>query len=135
MGELESADVLCWLAKRATIAAVFAAALTVSSSAQEFMADAGAPADAFPNPDRPVAHIVSPIWHDEKERDAAGEPRQLVRLLGIKRPPHCRRLAGKDHSIPSACRLASKPLPLPTSLEKGECQVRRLTSRCNTAQD
>jgi predicted methyltransferase len=32
----------------------------------------------------PVANIVSPIWHDEKERDDAGEPRQLVRLLGIK---------------------------------------------------
>ena len=30
------------------------------------------------------ADIVSPIWHDEKERDAASEPRQLVRLLGIK---------------------------------------------------
>src|SRR5262249_44366349 len=28
--------------------------------------------------------IVSPIWHNEKERDAAGEPRQLVRPLGIK---------------------------------------------------
>ena len=69
---------------RITIAAVFAAVLTVSSSAQEFIADAGAPAVAFPNPDRPVADIVSPIWHNEKERDAAGESRQLVRLLGIK---------------------------------------------------
>ena len=38
----------------------------------------------FPKPDRPAADIVSPIWHNEKERDAAGEPRQLVRLLGIK---------------------------------------------------
>ena len=28
--------------------------------------------------------IVSPIWHDEKERDRADESRQLVRLLGIK---------------------------------------------------
>ena len=69
---------------RITIAAVFAAVLTVSGSAQEFIADAGAPAVAFPNPDRPVADIVSPIWHSEKERDAAGESRQLVRLLGIK---------------------------------------------------
>src|SRR6516165_4452253 len=68
---------------RMTIAAFFAAVLTVSGSAQEFMANAGAPAVAFPNPDRPVAAIVSPIWHDEKERDDAGEPRQLVRLLGI----------------------------------------------------
>jgi predicted methyltransferase len=31
-----------------------------------------------------VADIVSPIWHDEKERDDAGEPNQLVRLLGIQ---------------------------------------------------
>ena len=44
----------------------------------------GVPAVAFPKPDRPVADIVSPIWHDEKERDDAGEPGQLVRLLGIK---------------------------------------------------
>ena len=69
---------------RITIAAVFAAVLIVSGSAQEFMADAGAPAVAFPKPDRPVADIVSPIWHSEKERDVAGEPRQLVRLLRIK---------------------------------------------------
>ena len=32
----------------------------------------------------PGRRIVSPIWHGEKERDAAGEPRQLGRLLGIK---------------------------------------------------
>ena len=69
---------------RIIIAAVLAALLTVSGSAQEFIADPGAPASAFPNPDRPVADIVSPIWHNEKERDVAGEPRQLVRLLGIK---------------------------------------------------
>src|ERR1700722_12167767 len=69
---------------RITTAAVFCATLTLSGSAQEFITDAGAPAVVFPNPDRPVADIVSPIWHDEKERDAASEPRQLVRLLGIK---------------------------------------------------
>jgi predicted methyltransferase len=69
---------------RIIIAALFSAVLTLSGSAQEFMADAGAPASAFPNPDRPVADIVSPIWHNEKERDVAGEPRQLMRLLGIK---------------------------------------------------
>jgi hypothetical protein len=27
----------------------------------------GAPASAFPKPDRPVAEIVSPIWATEKE--------------------------------------------------------------------
>jgi SAM-dependent methyltransferase len=54
------------------------------ATAQDFMAASGAPADAFPKPERPVADIISPIWHDEKERDAADEPRQLVRLIGIK---------------------------------------------------
>jgi predicted methyltransferase len=54
-----------------------------AGSAQDFMAEPGAPAAAFPKADRPVANIVSPIWHDEKERDAAGEPAQLVRLLAI----------------------------------------------------
>ena len=67
-----------------TIGAVFAAAFAISVYAQEFLAGSGTPAAAFPNPDRPVADIISPIWHDEKERDDAGEPRQLVRLLGIK---------------------------------------------------
>ena len=69
---------------RMTIAILFAATFTISVSAQEFLARSGTPAAAFPNPDRPVAGIVSPIWHDEKERDAADEPAQLVRLLGIK---------------------------------------------------
>src|SRR5262249_30679994 len=67
-----------------TIATVFAATFTISASAQEFLAGSGTPAAAFPCPDRPVADIVSPIWHNEKERDTAGEARQLVRLLGIK---------------------------------------------------
>jgi predicted methyltransferase len=69
---------------RMTIAAVVAATFTISISAQEFLAGSGTPAASFPNPDRPVANIDSPIWHDEKERDDAGEPRQLVRLLGIR---------------------------------------------------
>ena len=69
---------------RMTISAVFAAALTISVSARDFMAEPGIPAMAFPKPDRPVADIVSPIWHDEKERDNANESTQLVRLLGIK---------------------------------------------------
>jgi predicted methyltransferase len=43
------------------------------------------PAKAFPKPDRPVASIVSPIWHSEGERDAAKEVPQAVRLLGIER--------------------------------------------------
>ena len=68
------------------LAAVFATVFAISGagSAQDFTAEPGAPAAAFPKTDRPVANIVSPVWHDEKERDAAGEPSQLVRLLGIK---------------------------------------------------
>ena len=69
---------------RMTLSVVFAAAFTIAGAAQDFIAQSGAPAAAFPKPDRPVADIVSPIWHDEKERDDAGEPGQLVRLLGIK---------------------------------------------------
>ena len=55
-----------------TLAAVFATVFATLGTgfAQDFMAGPGAPAAAFPKPDRPVADIVSPVWHDEKERDA-----------------------------------------------------------------
>jgi SAM-dependent methyltransferase len=66
------------------MAVVLTAAFAISASAQDTTTQAGAAADAFPRPDRPVADIISPIWHDEKERDKAGEPQQLIRLLGIK---------------------------------------------------
>jgi predicted methyltransferase len=69
---------------RVTMAVVLTAAFAISGSAQDATTGAGAPAGAFPKPDRPVADIISPIWHDENERDKAGEPQQLVRLLGIK---------------------------------------------------
>jgi predicted methyltransferase len=52
--------------------------------AADFLGPAGAPATVFPKPDRPVADIVAPLWHSEKERDDADEPGQLVRLLGIR---------------------------------------------------
>src|SRR5262249_39054843 len=69
---------------RKAISAFFATTLTISGAAQDGVAQSGLPAATFPKPDRPVADIVSPIWHDEKERDDAGEPGQLVRLLGIR---------------------------------------------------
>jgi len=69
---------------RKTISVVFAATFFMSSPAPHGIAQSRPPAAAFPKPDRPVADIVSPIWHDEKERDDADEPGQLVRLLGIK---------------------------------------------------
>jgi hypothetical protein len=50
---------------RMTIATVIAATFTISVSAREFLVESGTPAAAFPNPDRPVADIVSPIWHNE----------------------------------------------------------------------
>jgi predicted methyltransferase len=65
---------------RTIVAVAVAAAFATSAAAQEV----SAPPEAFPKPDRPVADIISPVWHDEKERDAAGEPQQLIRLLGIK---------------------------------------------------
>src|SRR5712675_1684684 len=71
-------------AARIAIALAFTAAFTMRSASQDFMAPSCAPAEVCPKPKRPVADIVSPIWHGERERDAAGEPRQLVRLLGIK---------------------------------------------------
>jgi hypothetical protein len=54
----------------AVLATVFAT--LGAGSAQDFMAEPGVLAAAFPKADRPVANIVSPIWHDEKERDDAG---------------------------------------------------------------
>jgi predicted methyltransferase len=69
---------------RVAMAVLLTAAFAISGAAQDATTQMGAPADAFPRPDRPVADIISPIWHDENERDKAGEPQQLVRLLGIK---------------------------------------------------
>ena len=68
---------------RTAIAVVLAAALGLAAGAQDVLTPSGTPAAAFPQPNRPVADIVSPIWHDEKERDEADEPGQLVHLLGI----------------------------------------------------
>jgi SAM-dependent methyltransferase len=76
--------VKCVAVARPTIAVLLSVAFSISGTAQDFMAKSGAPPEAFPNPDRPVADIVSPIWRNEKERDDAGEACQLVRLLGIK---------------------------------------------------
>jgi SAM-dependent methyltransferase len=44
----------------------------------------GAPASAFPSPGRPVAGIVTDIWHDEASRDRAGEAEGVMNLLGVK---------------------------------------------------
>jgi len=44
----------------------------------------GVPASAFPAPGRPVAGIVTDIWHDEESRDRAGEAERVMNLLGVK---------------------------------------------------
>jgi SAM-dependent methyltransferase len=49
-----------------------------------YLGPPGAPAASFPKPDRPVADIISPIWHDERSRDAVDEVGQVVRLLKIE---------------------------------------------------
>jgi len=48
------------------------------------LAPPGAPASAFPAPGRPVAGIVTDIWHDEQSRDQAGEAERVMDLLGVK---------------------------------------------------
>jgi predicted methyltransferase len=68
----------------AAILLVGIAANTVFADGLSFLGTPGEPAAAFPKPDRPVADIISPIWHDEKERDAVDETGQVVRLIGIK---------------------------------------------------
>ena len=49
----------------------------------EGLAPPGAPASAFPTPGRPVAGIVTDIWHDEQSRDQAGEAERVMNLLGV----------------------------------------------------
>jgi SAM-dependent methyltransferase len=50
----------------------------------EGLAPPGVPASAFPPPSRPVAGIVTDIWHDEQSRDNAGEAERVMNLLGVK---------------------------------------------------
>jgi SAM-dependent methyltransferase len=49
-----------------------------------YLAPSGAPANAFPRAERPVAEIVSPSRSTEEKRDANNESGQLARLLGLK---------------------------------------------------
>ena len=49
-----------------------------------YLAPPGAPAAAFPSPQRPVAQIVSPSRSTEDHRDALQESGEIAALLGIK---------------------------------------------------
>lgn len=63
-----------------------AALFLVAASAPEIRAlgPSGAPGRLFPKPDRPVADIVTDVWGDTRQRDIAGETRQLTEKLAIK---------------------------------------------------
>ena len=50
----------------------------------EGLAPPGAPTSAFPAPGRPVAGIVTDVWHDEQSRDRAGEAERVMNVLGVK---------------------------------------------------
>lgn len=63
--------------------AVLSLALSGPALAAEPLASAGAPARAFPEPDRPVAEIVAPRWSSEAERDKAGEFAAVAKGMGI----------------------------------------------------
>jgi predicted methyltransferase len=71
---------------RALIVVSFASILATAGVADDisYLGPPGAPAAAFPKPDRPVADIISPIWRDEAARDAVDETGQVVRFLDIK---------------------------------------------------
>jgi SAM-dependent methyltransferase len=48
------------------------------------LAPPGAPASAFPAPNRAISSIVSPQWSDEAARDAANEADTVMALLGVR---------------------------------------------------
>lgn len=63
--------------------AVAFTALSLPALAAEPLGPPGAPATAFPKPDRPVAEIVAPLWASEAQRDAVDEVGQVARLMRI----------------------------------------------------
>ncbi len=66
------------------LSAMFAATAARGADPVVPLAPPGAPASAFPAPDRPVADIISPIWASEDERRSADETGQVFKLLGIR---------------------------------------------------
>jgi SAM-dependent methyltransferase len=72
------------VSSRLALALVLAFSLPAHADDITPLAPPGAPASAFPKPDRPVAEIISPIWATEKERDAVKEADQLIAGLDLK---------------------------------------------------
>lgn len=69
---------------RALLSVAFLLLAAASARGLEPLAPPGAPASAFPRPDRPIAEIISPIWGTEEKRDAVDEFGQIIRRLGLK---------------------------------------------------
>ena len=65
---------------------VFSVSFAALASGSEFpyLGPAGAPANVFPRPERPVAKIISPSFSTEAVRDANKEANQVARLMGLK---------------------------------------------------
>jgi predicted methyltransferase len=69
------------MSRRLALAACLA--LIVPACAAEPLTPPGAPASAFPRPDRPVAEIIAPLWASESQRDRVDEVGQVARLMRI----------------------------------------------------
>ena len=67
-----------------TIAAAAERDIRPTADATAFLAPPGEPASAFPNPNRPVAEIISPIFDSEAARDKGKETEQVFKLMNIK---------------------------------------------------
>lgn len=65
-----------------TAAAIFAALLTAACS-QPSVGQPTPTSSAFPEPDRPIAEIVSSTWSSGPDRDQADESGQIIRALGV----------------------------------------------------
>src|SRR6516162_1634709 len=63
--------------------AILLPARLLAADYAEGLAPPGVPANAFPAPSRPVARIVTDIWHDEQSRDQAGEAERVMDVLGV----------------------------------------------------
>jgi SAM-dependent methyltransferase len=80
------------LVHRGSVAAVLASAflLLVLSAIHSpafdiaYLGPPGIPAEAFPQPQRPVAQIVSPTRSNEEQRDALNESGQIAALLDLR---------------------------------------------------
>lgn len=65
------------------LTALLAAAWLAPARAAEPLGPPGAPATAFPKPDRPVAEIIAPLWASEAQRDGVDEVGQVARRMGL----------------------------------------------------